>query len=81
MAEIKVEEGLSQQISSFRKAGQELTGKAVSLDDASSLPTCKAYRERCRQLSELLTSFGKLVEKDAREIQEFMDKMKQLDQS
>ena len=81
MAEIKVEEGLNAEINALDTAGEALSGKNPDLDESSSLPTCKAYRKRCRDLAEVLTSFSRLVDKDAREIQEFVDKMRSLDNS
>lgn len=81
MAEIKVEEGLTSEIAGLRSAGKKVAGNKPSLSSASSLPACEAYRERCRALGDVLELFGKLVAKDAGEIQEFVDKMKNLDNS
>ena len=79
MAEIKVGDGLANEINSLRNAGSKASGGKSAVNSASKLPTCEAYRQRFMAIQDIVASFGQLIAKDTKEIDAFVANMKKLD--
>ena len=70
MAEIKLNETFTQEVSAFRTSGQTLTQVDVNTSSMGeiSLETVNAYHDRIFQIRGLMTRFQKLTEKDAKDM-------------
>lgn len=79
MAEIKVEDGFRVELDEFAASAEALNMYIAIPTNVPKLPASKAFHELMVKLNSVLIEYGKLVIKDADELIEFVDKMKELD--
>ena len=81
MAEIKITEGFQKELNDLESQAAGLTSKILSTHNVSTLPTCKAFAQMVEDLSTAILAYKQLVIKDVEELNEFADKMKELDEA
>lgn len=81
MAEFKVSDGLTTEISDFRKAGNAINEgyTATDTDGVGTLDTAKAYIAQQKKIHKLLKLYVSLVVKDAKDLDQMVTTAKELD--
>ena len=81
MAEIKLNEGFTKQVESFRTAGENVDSVNVYSGSVSglSLPTVDAYQDRLFRIQRIMILFRCLVKKDADDMDALSARLKAAD--
>ena len=79
MAEIKVEDGFRVELDEFAASAEALKAYVSLPTNVPNLPAAKAFHQLLAKMNGVFVEYIKLVNKDADELIEFVDKMKELD--
>ena len=83
MAEIKLNEGFTAEVSAFRESADQLDVVSVSSVSTGglSLPTVDAYQDRLLRIKTLMIKFQALVQKDAKDMDALANSLRTTDAS
>lgn len=78
--EIKIEEGIFDEVETFRSSASEYSS-AKKVNGIAGLEACIEFKTTINQLINLVTAYRVLIDKDGQEIRNFAYKMRNLDRS
>ena len=79
MAEFKVNDGLSGEISLFNSSGEKINESVAELDSSSSLKTSLRYAEEDHLIIELFNLYKMLIKKDIDDLNKMVEIAREFD--
>lgn len=79
MAEIKIQDGFTQELNAFGRSGESIEATPLTHSGALNLPMCDATCNVVNDLINAVKLYKQLINKDAKELDEFVKQMKRLD--